>query len=141
MQDSPVWTNELRDVSADRIEHAERAYVAAMISDKYQDDQAFRDALAGLERGDFTRLDPLFAEDHSLPDGRCRILRWYEDSRFDAEPKALAEALTCACFTGRTDVAAYLLDRGVDPLAGDGTGMNGFHWAANPRKPVTVHLL
>ena len=46
---------------------------------------------------------------------------------FRSEPKALAEALTCACFLGRTSVAIYLLTHGIDPSGGAGTGLNAFH--------------
>jgi hypothetical protein len=67
------------------------------------DDAAFRDALRGLRRGDFSRLEPLFAGD------RPSIVKWHEEGRFQDEPQALAEALTGACFLGRTKVAEYLL--------------------------------
>jgi ankyrin repeat protein len=33
------------------------------------------------------------------------------------------------------------MDCGVDPLAGFGTGMNGFHWAANRGQLETVKML
>jgi ankyrin repeat protein len=33
------------------------------------------------------------------------------------------------------------MDRGVDVIAGDATGMNGFHWAANRGHLETVKLL
>jgi hypothetical protein len=100
------------------------------------DDPLFRDALQGLRRGDFSRLEPLFAE------GRpCRIVRWYGEGYFGGEPAALAGALACACFLGRTEVARFLLDQGVDPGAGAGTGLNGFHWAANRGHLETVELL
>src|SRR5438105_3669071 len=87
-----------------------------------KDDPQYRDAVQGLSRGDFSRLDPLFDE---------RIVEWHRLGLFDGEPEALAEAFCCACFLGKTDVAEYLLGQGVDPLAGSGTGMNAFHWAAN----------
>jgi hypothetical protein len=102
---------------------------------KGADGPLFRDAVEGLRRGDFSRLAPLF-------DGRpCRIVEWYEQGYIDDEPAALAEALACACFNGRTEVVAFLLDHGVDPAAGIGTGLNGFHWAANRGQLVTVKLL
>src|SRR5258708_39205995 len=90
----------------------------------------FRDAVRGLERGDFSRLEPLFDEDPSLDLQPCRIVAWYEAGYFANEPKALDEAFTCACFNGRTRVADFLLEKGVDPAAGANTGLNGFHWAA-----------
>src|SRR5438874_1831718 len=91
------------------------------------DARSFRDAVQGLLRGDFSCLEPLFDGHSSRDRHRCRIVEWYEAGYFDREPKALAEAFTCACFLGRTGVVDFLLARGVDPVAGDGTGLNGFH--------------
>src|SRR5439155_20393016 len=108
---------------------------------KDEDDLSFRDAVHGLERGDFSRLAPLFDEDPSLDRHPCRIVAWYEQGYFDNEPKALDEAFTCACFLGRTSVADFLLIQGVDPSAGANTGLNGFHWAANRGQLDTVKLL
>lgn len=105
------------------------------------DDQTWRDALQALERGDFSRLEPLFDKDPSLETDKSRIVDWYEKGYFQNEPKALAEALTCACFLGRTGIADFLLSRGVDPASGTGTGMSAFHWAANRGKMDTVELL
>jgi hypothetical protein len=92
----------------------------------------FQDALLGLRRGDFSRLEPLLDE---------QIVEWHRLGWFDREPEALAEAFSCASFLGKTDVAEYLLDRGVHPLAGSGTGMNAFHWAANRGQLKSVELL
>src|SRR6476620_12064923 len=93
---------------------------------------------ARLHRGDFTRLDPLFAE----PPGPSSVLTsWIAAGRFAGDPAALNEAVACACFNGRTAWVADLLDRGADLLAGSGTGLNGFHWAANRGQLETVHLL
>jgi hypothetical protein len=102
------------------------------------DDALFQSAVQALLRGDFSfpsRLEPLFT---GHP---CRIVQWVDEGRFAEEPAALAEALSCACFNGRTAVAADLMDRGVDPAAGNGTGMNAFHWAANRGQFETVRLL
>jgi hypothetical protein len=104
-------------------------------------DPLFRDAVLGLERGDFTRMEPLFVEDPSLGRAQCQIIAWYEAGYFQNEPKALNEAFTCACFNGRTGVAKFLLENGVDPIAGDATGMNAFHWAANRGHLDTVKFL
>jgi hypothetical protein len=112
-----------------------------LTTSKSTDDSLFLDAIRGLERGDFSRLEPLFIEDPSLGSGQCTIVAWYEEGRFDNEPKALSEALSCACFNGRTRVAEFLMDKGVDPAAGDGTGMNAFHWAADRGQLDTVRLL
>ena len=106
-----------------------------------ENDQQFRDAVRHLENGDFSHSDPLFRDDGSHGSAPSKIIEWYEAGYFKNEPKALNEALACACFNGRTSVAKFLMDRGVDPLAGFGTGMNGFHWAANRGQLETVKLL
>jgi hypothetical protein len=100
-----------------------------------KDTLSFQDAVKGLIAGDFSRLAPLFDED------RCRIIEWHEAGFFADEPKALDEALTCACFLGRTGVVEHLLMDGVDPSAGAHTGLNGFHWAANRGQLDVVMLL
>lgn len=102
------------------------------------DDLAFRDAVQGLEAGDFSRLEPLFTGDRAR---RPRILEWLEAGRFAAEPRALAEALTCACFLGADDVARTLLSGGVDPTAGNATGLDAIHWAVNRGQWKTTALL
>ena len=108
---------------------------------KSPDDPVWRAAVKGLEHGDFSDLEPLFEEEPSLDGDKCRIVDWYEQGYFNGEPVALAEALTCACFLGQTRVAEFLLDEGVDPAAGFGTGMSAFHWAANRGNLDTVKLL
>jgi Ankyrin repeats (many copies) len=105
-----------------------------MINVSQQQEPRFRDAVDGLLRGDFTRLGEM------LGDG-SPIVAWFREGLFDPEPKALAEAFACACFLGWTDLAAFLLDHDVNPMAGDGTGMNGFHWAANRGNLATVEML
>ena len=107
----------------------------------HPDEPLFRDAVQGLRRGDFSRLEPLFAEQPSPGAATCRIVEWCLQGRFDKEPEALAEALACACFLGRTNVVDFLLARGVDPEAGAATGMNAFHWAANRGNLDTVKRL
>jgi ankyrin repeat protein len=102
-----------------------------------QDDAVFEDAIQGLHRGDFSRLEPLF----DAQSGKPRIVEWHEQGRFDHDPVALAEALTCASFLGRTDVASYLLKQGLDPSGGSGTGMNALHWAANRGQLEAVRTL
>lgn len=106
-----------------------------------KDDAVFRDAIRGFQRGDFSRLEPLFEQGRDPAGSRPRIIEWYEEGCFDDEPNALAEALTCACFLGRTEVANYLLTRGVDPSTGAGTGLNALHWAANRGQLEAVRLL
>src|SRR3954454_3357483 len=100
----------------------------------------FREAIQGLQQGDFSRLAPLL-EDRPPERRPCQIIGWYDKRYFAEEPAALAEALTCACFLGRTAVAEFLLDRGGDPAAGAGTGVKAFHWAANRGPAETVRLL
>ena len=106
-----------------------------------EDDPVFREVLRGLERGDFSALEPFFVAESDSAAGRPRIVEWHAAGLFGAEPKALAEALTCACFLGRTGVADYLLIHGVDPTAGGGTGMNALHWAGNRGQLEAVRLL
>jgi hypothetical protein len=106
-----------------------------------EDYSQFRDAVQGLKAGDFSRLEPLFNDDSPADGHRCRIIEWYEAGLFTDEPRALREALTCACFLGRTSVADYLLAQGVDPSAGANTGLDGFHWAANRGQLETLMLL
>ena len=99
------------------------------------DSVALEEVFRGLIRGDFSALDPLL-EGHP-----SKIVQWVESGCFEDQPRALAEALSCACFNGRTEVARYLLDRGVDPAAGNGTGLDATHWAANRGQLATVKLL
>ena len=89
---------------------------------------SFDDAVRLLRGGSFSALEPLF-------DGQ--ILEWLD--RFDTA--TLAEALSCACFLGRTNVAKMLLDRGVEPAAGNATGLDATHWAANRGRLDTLRLL
>ena len=104
-------------------------------------DAVFRDALQGLHKGDFSRLEALFDGEASGTENLARIIEWHEEGRFRDEPKILAEALTCACFLGRTGVATYLLTHGIDPSGGAGTGLNAFHWAVNRGQLEAVRLL
>jgi ankyrin repeat protein len=113
----------------------------AMSMSDSADDSVFLDALQGLLTGDFSRLEPLFEGDASGADSRAQLIKWHEEGRFRNEPKALAEALTCACFLGRTDVVEYLLRDGIDPSGGAGTGLNAFHWAVNRGQLEAVRLL
>lgn len=96
------------------------------------------DALAGLTRGDFSRLAPLF---FARGDARPRIVDWHERGLLAEHPAELAEALSCACFVGATDVAGYLMEAGVDVTAGTMTGLDGVHWAANRGQLDTVRML
>ena len=105
------------------------------------DDFTPQEAAEGLRRGDFTRLAPLFG-DAARPDvATGQLLAWVDAGEFADDPNVLAEVLTCACWLGQTGVAARLLDRGVDPAAGMGTGMSALHWAANRGQRAAVELL
>jgi ankyrin repeat protein len=104
-------------------------------------DPIFRNAVRDLEEGNFSRLEPLFRNLASSSHASCQIIEWYDLGYFRNESKALNEALACACFNGRTKIAKFLMDRGVDVIAGNATGMNGFHWAANRGHLETVKLL
>jgi hypothetical protein len=106
-----------------------------------KDNILFRDAVQGLNAGDFSRLEALFDERPNVHGHRCQVIEWYEAGLFADERRALDEALTCACFLGRTDVVDYLLAHGVDLAAGSNTGLNGFHWAANRGQLDIVMLL
>ena len=72
---------------------------------------SFAEAVKGLMAGDFSRLAPLFENSDGSPP---QIIIWYESDRFAGEPKALAEAFSCACFNGRLPVVEYLLREGID---------------------------
>ena len=103
-----------------------------------ENDAAFEHALEGLRRGDFSLLDPLFRRSGDLPP---QIVQWVEQGRFRGHDQELAEALTCACFNGRTEVAEFLLNRGIAPSGGAGTGLDAIHWAANRGQLAVVRLL
>lgn len=91
----------------------------------------FEETLAGLRNGDFTALDPQLDQ----------IVAWFDEGRFADHPAELNEALSCACFNGRTPIVERFLDAGLSPLAGNLTGLDGFHWAANRGQLLTVKLL
>jgi ankyrin repeat protein len=105
-----------------------------------KDDSAFIDALNGLHRGDFSRLAPLF-DAASGRSGRPRIIEWHDEGRFRDQPKALAEALTCASFLGCTTIVEYLLKQGVNPSGGASTGLDALHWAANRGQLEVLRVL
>lgn len=104
----------------------------------FEDDARYAAALRGLQRGDFSLLEPLFTRSASEAPA---IMRWCRQGRFDRHPEELAEALSCACFLGALETAEFLLGRGVAPTGGDGTGLNAFHWSANRAQLGSVRLL
>lgn len=78
------------------------------------DDLLFRDSIAGLRAGDFSRLAPLFTPGS---DGApSRISRWLREGRFRGEDVTLAEAFSCACFDGFVSVAEELLNAVTEML-------------------------
>ena len=104
------------------------------------DHAVFLDALQGLHRGDFSRLEPLF-DAGPAPGNTPRIIEWYEKGLLRDHPEAVAEALSAASFLGKTKVMEYLLAQGVDPAGGAGTGLNAIHWASNRGQLDAVRLL
>src|SRR5215469_4391720 len=99
-----------------------------MALDATDDPAGFLDALQGLVSGDFSLADAFF-EGAQTTGKRPQILDWHAQGLFSNEPRALPDALTCACFLGRTRVAEDLLRQGVAPSGGANTGLNAFHWA------------
>lgn len=105
-----------------------------------REEWTFDAVVRGLLNGDCTALTPVFATTHGDAHSSA-IVGWVSAGAFASEPRALAEALTTACWLGEVEVARYLLDVGVDPEAGTGTGMNALHWAANRGQLAVVELL
>lgn len=98
----------------------------------------FNDAIMGLRRGDFDRLAPLFRDRGDEP---CLMLKWEAEGKFVNHVAERAEALSNACFLGRTEVVRAMTAAGVDVTAGTATGMDGIHWAVNRGRLETVRLL
>lgn len=101
-------------------------------------DDSFDAVLVHLRKGDFSLLAPNFT---TGPKGKSKIVEWFERGFFEKHPFESAEALTCACFLGERDTAQYLIEKGLDPSGGIGTGMNAVHWAANRGELSTLRLL
>lgn len=92
-----------------------------------------------LRTGSYTAAEWAF----ETPDtgGEPPIITWIREGSL-SDPGLVAEALTCACWHGRSDVATFLLDRGVDPAAGTvGTGTDALGWSANRGQLDIVRLL
>lgn len=102
------------------------------------DTDLWEKALYHLDKGNFTALEQMLGG----PDGFDKqIIDWHGAGKFKNEPVALAEVFTCSCMLGRTAAAEYLLDNGVDPVAGMKTGLNGFHYSASGGRLDIVRLL
>lgn len=93
----------------------------------------FRDAVYHLDAGNYSLLEEL------LDQHRLSLINLLVAA---GEPKvSMEQAFTWACMLGRTRDAEFLLDKGVDPLAGYNTGLNGFHYAASSGHLDIVKLL
>ena len=99
----------------------------------------FSEALQWLRNGDFTTLAPLLEPDAA--GNSSAITRWMRQGCFTGEERLLAEALSAACFNGIVRTVEELVDAGVDPLAGNNTGLDAFHWAVNRGQLAVVQLL
>ncbi|MBX7054282.1 MAG: ankyrin repeat domain-containing protein [Pyrinomonadaceae bacterium] len=91
-----------------------------------------------LAAGNFTVLQDVLGGGDEFD---CQIVSWFNDGKFADEPELLAEVLSCACMLGRTDTAAFLIDRGVAPYAGIKTGLAGPHYAASSGRLETIKML
>jgi hypothetical protein len=100
---------------------------------KFKEDLLLRNAVYALDAGDYSWLEDLLEKHNSsLIDLLVAA----------GEPQVpMEQAFTWACMLGRTSDAAFLLDKGVDPLAGNNTGLNGFHYAVWHGHLDTVKLL
>jgi hypothetical protein len=100
---------------------------------KFKEQLLFRDAVHALDAGNYSLLENLL-DQHGVSLIDLLVAA--------GEPKVPMErAFTWACMLGRTSDAAFLLDKGVDPLAGDNTWLNGFHYAVSSGHLDVVKLL
>lgn len=91
-----------------------------------------------LDQGNFTALEETLGGSEAFD---RHIVEWHASGKFDTEPEALGEALSCACMLGRTETARYLIEHGVDPYAGMKTWLAGPHWAASSGQLDTIKML
>ena len=100
---------------------------------KFKEQLLFRDAVHHLDAGNYSSLEELL-DAHSLSLIDLLVL--------NGEPKVpMEQAFAWACMLGRASDARLLLEKGVDPLAGNNTGLNGFHYAASSGHLDIVKLL
>lgn len=109
-----------------------------MESDVQRLEALWKAALRALDRGDFSGVEAILGGPEAFD---ARVVEWCKAGRFDGEPQALAELFACACLLGRTGIAEFLLDRGVDLAAGTKSGQSGFHYAASGGHLDLVRLL
>lgn len=100
---------------------------------EFKDHLLFRDAVHHLDAGNYSLLEDLLDQNKmSLIDLLLAA----------GEPKVpMEQAFTWACMLGRTSDVEFLLNKRVDPLAGDNTGLNGFHYAASSGHLDVIKLL
>ena len=91
-----------------------------------------------MERGDFSAFNSMIGGADNFD---ALIRQWYDKGYFINQSETLAEIFTASCMLGHDGTAAYLLDQGVDPLAGTKTGLNGFHYAASAGRLNVIKLL
>ena len=102
-----------------------------MMDDNQQ--RLLEDAIHALDKGDYSLLEKMMDQHGASLIDLLTVA--------GAPQVPMEQAFTWACMLGRTDDARFLLDQGVDPLAGDNTGLNGFHYAAWHGHLDTVKLL
>ncbi len=98
----------------------------------------FQYAIAAMERGDFSALESMVGGPDRFDE---QITDWDEKGYFETEPETLGEVFSAACMLGYDKTVAYLLDKGVDPLGGIKTGLNGFHYAAASGRLAVIKQL
>ena len=108
-------------------------HVAGLRTKAKEEQLLFRDAVHALDAGNYSSLEELLDQPGlSLIDLLVAA----------GEPKVpMEQAFTWSCMLGRASNAVFLLEKGVDPLAGDNTGLNGFHYAASSGHLGVVKLL
>jgi ankyrin repeat protein len=103
------------------------------MSNNPEREKLFGEAVHALDKGNYSHLETMMQQSGvSLIDLLVAA----------GAPKVpMEQAFTWACMLGRTSDAEFLLGKGVDPIAGDNTGLNGFHYAAWHGHLDTVKLL
>ncbi len=136
--DTTFDLNTAKLLVADEIGFPDWGSLLAAIVLRDQRPLIFHYAVAAMKRGDFSALESTVGGPDLFHDA---IVSWYEKGFFNDEPETLAEIFSAACMLGHERTAAYLLDKGVDPLAGTRTGLNGFHYAASSGRVNVIKLL